>query len=117
MRTQATPFNELVQFKAPDGFLAAVTAAARRDHTSISEFLRRTVLARLAEVGIPLQANEGSYIVAGEPVASRTSSNGRAAAAMEIMPPAPRHKKEPRTSRGKLDQRYDDSIRVRRRAQ
>jgi len=59
MRTQATPFNELVQFKAPDGFLTAVTAAARRDHTSISEFLRRTILARLAEIGVPLQCSEG----------------------------------------------------------
>ena len=54
MRTQATPFNELVQFKAPDGFSAAVTAAARRDHTSNAEFLRRAVIARLREVGLPL---------------------------------------------------------------
>jgi hypothetical protein len=54
MRTQATSFNELVQFKAPDGFSAAVTAAARRDHTSMAEFLRRTMIARLREIGLPL---------------------------------------------------------------
>jgi hypothetical protein len=58
MRTQATPFNELVQFKAPDGFLAAVTAAARRDHTSISEFLRRTVIAHLHDLGVPIESCE-----------------------------------------------------------
>jgi hypothetical protein len=79
MRTQATPFSELVQFKAPAGFLAAVTAAAQRDHTTMSEFLRRTVLARLAEVGIPLRPNGGEYIEAGEPGdGAGTSSNGRA---------------------------------------
>jgi len=54
MRIQATRFNELVQFKAPDGFLVAVTTAARCEHTSMAEFLRRTVIARLREVGLPL---------------------------------------------------------------
>jgi hypothetical protein len=63
MRTQATPFNELVQFKAPDGFLAAVTAAARRDHTSIAEFLRRTVIARLNELNLPLDAHSDEMAV------------------------------------------------------
>jgi hypothetical protein len=41
-----THFTELVQFKAPDGFLLALATAARRDHTSISELLRRAVIAR-----------------------------------------------------------------------
>jgi hypothetical protein len=66
MRIQATRFNELVQFKAPDGFSAAVAAAARRDHTSIAEFIRRTMIARLNEVGLPLNcADEGR--LRGEP--------------------------------------------------
>jgi hypothetical protein len=58
VRMQPTPFNELIQFKAPDGFSAAVTAAARCDHTSMAEFLRRTVIARLTEVGLPLSTVE-----------------------------------------------------------
>jgi hypothetical protein len=52
MRRQAI-FNELVQFMAPGGFSAAVTSAARRDHTSNAEFLRRAVIARLRELGLP----------------------------------------------------------------
>jgi hypothetical protein len=35
-----------------------VTAAARRDHTSISEFLRRTVIARLHDLGVPLESGK-----------------------------------------------------------
>jgi hypothetical protein len=50
-------FNEMVQFKAPDGFLLAVAIAARRDHTSVSEFLRRCAIARLREMGVPLKAS------------------------------------------------------------
>jgi hypothetical protein len=53
MRTQ---FVELVQFKAPNGFLSAVAAAAHRDHMSVSEFLRRCAIARLREMGVPIQA-------------------------------------------------------------
>jgi hypothetical protein len=70
MRMQATPFNELVQFKAPHGFLAAVTAAARRDHTSIAEFLRRTVIARLREVGLSLDP-VGNQDSASQPPSKR----------------------------------------------
>jgi hypothetical protein len=42
-----TIFGENVALRAPNGFLAAVAAAARRDHTSISEFVRRAIIAHL----------------------------------------------------------------------
>jgi hypothetical protein len=51
-----TRFDEVVRFKGPPGFLSAVAAAAFQDHTSVSEFLRRTVIARLREVGVPIEA-------------------------------------------------------------
>ena len=60
MRTQPTPFTEMIQFRAPNGFLAAASTAARRDHTSMAEFLPRTVLARLREVGLPLSRAKAS---------------------------------------------------------
>jgi len=74
-----THYDEQLQFRGPVGLSAAVATAAQRDHTTMSEFLRRTVLARLAEVGIPLRPNGGEYIEAGEPGdGAGTSSNGRA---------------------------------------
>jgi len=51
-----THFDELVQFKAPHGFLSAVATAAHRDHTTVSEFLRRCAIARLREMGVQIQA-------------------------------------------------------------
>ena len=51
-----THFGELVQFKAPDGFLSAVATAAHRGHTTVSEFLRRCAIARLREMGVPIDA-------------------------------------------------------------
>jgi hypothetical protein len=54
VRIQPTVFREFIQFKAPDGFSAAVAAAARRDRTSMAEFLRRTVIARLDKIGLSL---------------------------------------------------------------
>jgi exopolyphosphatase/pppGpp-phosphohydrolase len=51
-----THFGELVQFKAPNGFLLAVATAALRDHMSVSEFLRRCAIARLREMGVQIQA-------------------------------------------------------------
>jgi hypothetical protein len=51
---KATRFQEMIQFMAPVGLNAAVTAAALQDHTSRSEFLRRAVIARLREAGVPL---------------------------------------------------------------
>jgi hypothetical protein len=44
----------------------------------MSEFLRRTVLARLAEVGVPLRPNEAEYIEAGEPGMSKVSATAGA---------------------------------------
>jgi hypothetical protein len=57
MRTQATRFNELVQFRAPPGFMAATTAAAQRDHTTVADFLRRTIIARLNELNLSLDSS------------------------------------------------------------
>jgi hypothetical protein len=51
-----TQFGELVQFKAPTGFLSAVATAAHRDHTTVSEFLRRCAITRLREMGVQIQA-------------------------------------------------------------
>ena len=51
-----TRFDELVQFKAPVGFLSAVATAAHRDHTTVSEFLRRCAITRLREMGVQIQA-------------------------------------------------------------
>ena len=50
-----THYDEQLQFRGPAGLTAAVATASQRDHTTMSEFLRRTTLARLAEIGVPLQ--------------------------------------------------------------
>ena len=55
-----THFGELVQFKAPNGFLSAVAIAARRDYMSVSEFLRRCAITRLREMGVQIQAADRS---------------------------------------------------------
>jgi hypothetical protein len=68
MRMQSTVFREFVQFKAPNGFSAAVAAAARRDRTSMAEFLRRTVIARLDEIGLSLHPTDQNPASAIEPV-------------------------------------------------
>jgi hypothetical protein len=52
---KATSFAEQIQFMAPVGLSAAVTAAAAQDHTSRSEFIRRAIIAHLREVGVPLK--------------------------------------------------------------
>jgi hypothetical protein len=54
MRTQ---FSEIVQFKAPDGFLSAVATAARRDYCSTSKFIRRCVIGRLREAGVLIESS------------------------------------------------------------
>ena len=51
-----TQFREIVQFKAPNGFLSAVATAARIDHMSVSEFLRRSAIERMREMGVKLEA-------------------------------------------------------------
>jgi hypothetical protein len=53
-----THYYEQLQFRGPVGLAAAVATAAQRDHTTMSEFLRRAVLSRLAEIGIALRPNE-----------------------------------------------------------
>jgi len=47
-------FNDLVAFRGPDGLTRAVATAARREHTTSAEFLRRLVIGRLREVGVPI---------------------------------------------------------------
>jgi hypothetical protein len=56
-----THYHEQLQFRGPVGLAAAVATAARRDHTTMSEFLRRAVLSRLAEIGIPVRPNEEDH--------------------------------------------------------
>ena len=46
--------SEVVVFRGPPGFLAAVHRAARREHTSAAEFLRRTAIEKLKDAGIAL---------------------------------------------------------------
>jgi hypothetical protein len=47
-------FNDLVAFRGPNGLMRAVATAARREHTTSAEFLRRLVIAHLREVGVPI---------------------------------------------------------------
>jgi hypothetical protein len=55
-----THYHEQLQFRGPVGLAAAVATAAQRDHTTMSEFLRRTVIARLDEIGLPLESVPGA---------------------------------------------------------
>jgi hypothetical protein len=57
---EVTNFQGQIAFMAPVGLNGAVTAAALQDHTSRSEFLRRAVIARLREVGVPLESGKRS---------------------------------------------------------
>ena len=50
-----THFAETVSFKAPGGFQNAVALAARRDHMTPSEFLRRAAIGRLREIGVDIE--------------------------------------------------------------
>ena len=47
-------FSEMVKFKAPEGFLQAVSAAWRRQHMTASKFLRRAAIERMQECGVSL---------------------------------------------------------------
>jgi hypothetical protein len=53
-------FPETVQFKAPAGFTSAVETIAAREHMSVSEVLRRGMLAHLRQLGAPLEPAERS---------------------------------------------------------
>jgi hypothetical protein len=55
-----THFYEQLQFRGPVGLAAAVATAAQRDHTTMSKFLRRTVIARLDEIGLSLEPVPGA---------------------------------------------------------
>jgi hypothetical protein len=55
-----TNFSELIRFKAPEGFTATVATAARREHVSVSQFLRQCLIANLREMGLPLAAEPAS---------------------------------------------------------
>jgi hypothetical protein len=59
MRTQ---FSEMVQFKAPDGFWAAVSAAASREYCSVSEYIRRCVIGCLREAGVSIEPGASPQI-------------------------------------------------------
>jgi len=49
-------FEENVQFRAPRGFLAAMATLARREYcASVSDLIRRCLIARLREEGIPIE--------------------------------------------------------------
>jgi hypothetical protein len=37
--------------------MAATTAAAQRDHTTVADFLRRTIIARLNELNLSLDSS------------------------------------------------------------
>jgi hypothetical protein len=64
-----THYHEQLQFRGPVGLASAVATAAQRDHTTMSEFLRRTVIARLDEIGLQLEsvpsANQPAQAEAG----------------------------------------------------
>lgn len=46
---RACTYDELIRFRAPEGFFAAVTRAAREESQTASEWLRRAALDRLKE--------------------------------------------------------------------
>jgi hypothetical protein len=54
MSHERVSFSEVVTFRAPVGFTAALARAAARDLTSPSEFTRRALLDRLREAGVPV---------------------------------------------------------------
>lgn len=60
-----THYHEQLQFRGPVGLAAAVATAAQRDHTTMSEFLRRTVIARLDEIGLSLESVPGANALDG----------------------------------------------------
>jgi hypothetical protein len=47
-------FPESVQFRVPKGFCEAVEALARREHSTVSEIIRRCVFKRLRETGLSI---------------------------------------------------------------
>jgi hypothetical protein len=62
MRETRTALPEVVRFKAPAGFMAALTEASARDCSNASEFVRRATLEKLREMGVllPGSRNRGA---------------------------------------------------------
>jgi hypothetical protein len=48
-------YPEQLNFKGPSGLTAAIEKIARRDHTSISEVLRRGMIAHVRQMGVALE--------------------------------------------------------------
>lgn len=55
---RACTYDELVRFRAPGGFIEAVTRAAREESQTASEWLRRAALDRLKEASQHSTAGE-----------------------------------------------------------
>jgi hypothetical protein len=60
MRETRTALPELVRVKMPAGITSALAEAAALDATNASEFIRRAVLAKLREIGLPLESNRNT---------------------------------------------------------
>ena len=58
MRHDRIQLTEMVRFKAPPGFMDALTEAASRDLSSASEFIRRCLIEKLRERGIRLPCGD-----------------------------------------------------------
>ncbi len=52
MRHERVELTEVVRFKAPAGFMSALTQAASQDLSSASEFVRRALIEKLRERGV-----------------------------------------------------------------
>lgn len=59
-------YKEKIFYRAPDGFLSAVEAAAKKEHTTVSEWLRRVTLQKLREAGFDPASQRPSNSGGGE---------------------------------------------------
>lgn len=62
-------YGETIQLRAPAGFNAAVSAVARRSHTTASEFIRRAVLREIEDSGVHLPSS--SPLIISEQASNR----------------------------------------------
>ena len=49
-------FNRVMKVRVPAGLRSAMETAAHRDHSTVSDFIRRAVIDRLRAEGMPLNA-------------------------------------------------------------
>lgn len=56
MRETRTALPEVVRFRAPVGFMAALSEASARDCSNASEFVRRAALEKLRAMGVGVPA-------------------------------------------------------------